>query len=177
VVGGSAARAIGWSSACAEKPEINNNAKENADNRRALSFIEREFRQLTVLSYACRPGNHLLHSVTRTMHSPALPFWQSFREASSAASAANRRRRERIRRRRRGLDKTAGGGRRRCRARFDETRRGRLGRSRRRRSRTSRRGRSRRLRRLAPDEAFRSGLRGRLSSRRRERSEPGFDNL
>jgi hypothetical protein len=34
--GGSAARAIGWSSARAEKTEINNNTKENIDNRRAL---------------------------------------------------------------------------------------------------------------------------------------------
>jgi hypothetical protein len=38
--GGSAARAIGWSSARAEKPEINNNAKENTDNCCAVLFIE-----------------------------------------------------------------------------------------------------------------------------------------
>jgi hypothetical protein len=34
--GGSAARAIGWSSARAEKPEIGKNNKENIDNHRAL---------------------------------------------------------------------------------------------------------------------------------------------
>jgi hypothetical protein len=38
--GGNAARAIGWSSARAEKPEINNSAKENAANCCALLFIE-----------------------------------------------------------------------------------------------------------------------------------------
>jgi hypothetical protein len=40
-------RAIGWSSARGEKPEINNNNKENIDNRRALLFIEQGFQQLT----------------------------------------------------------------------------------------------------------------------------------
>src|SRR5271163_3007249 len=33
---------------------------------------------------------HLLQSVTRTMHSPALPFWQSLRAASRAASRSLR---------------------------------------------------------------------------------------
>jgi hypothetical protein len=57
---GNAARAIGWSSACAEKPEINNNAKENADNRRALSFIELGFQQLTGVVLRLSTGQSLV---------------------------------------------------------------------------------------------------------------------
>src|SRR6516164_5478432 len=38
----------------------------------------------------CRPGSHLLQSVTRTMHSPALPFSQALTAASRAPSRSLR---------------------------------------------------------------------------------------